>query len=137
MAEARVTWLRDSQFVGTDSTNHSVVLSKPGEDSIGMRPSELLLVALAGCTGFDVVNLLRKKRLHLSRFRVRATGEQAPTPPWAFEKIHLHFEVEGRGIAERDVERAIELSEQKYCSVSATLKPQVEISWDFEILKSP
>ncbi len=72
MAEARVTWHRDFQFIGTDSTNHSVVLSKPGEDSIGMKPSELLLVALAGCTGFDVVNILRKKRLSLRDFESRS-----------------------------------------------------------------
>jgi putative redox protein len=134
MAEARVSWHRDLQFIGTDSTNHSVVLSKPGEDSIGMKPSELLLVALAGCTGFDVVNILRKKRLDLTGFRVEAKGEQAPTPPWAFEKIHLHFEVSGPDITEKDLERAITLSEEKYCSISATLRPQVKITWDYEIL---
>lgn len=136
MAEASITWIRDIQFVATDSTNHSVVLSKPGEDSIGMKPSELLLAAVGGCTGADVVNILRKKRLTLTGFRVKVQGEQAPTPPWAFQKIHIHYEVEGPDIREKDVEKAIALSEEKYCSVSATLKPQVKITWDYELSSS-
>ncbi len=136
MAEASVTWVKDFRFVGTDSTNHSVVLSKPGEGSVGMKPSELLLVALASCTAVDVVNILRKKRLTLFNLRVEVKGEQAPTPPWAFEKIHLHFAVEGPDILEKDVERAIELSEEKYCSISATLKPQVKITWDYQLSSS-
>lgn len=135
MAEATVTWVREFEFVGTDSTNHSVVLSKPGESSVGMKPSELLLVALASCTGFDVVNILRKKRLQLLAFRVTAEGEQAATPPWAFEKIHLHYEITAADIAAKDVERAISLSEERYCSVSASLKPQVQITSDYQILK--
>lgn len=136
MAEASVTWVKDFRFVGTDSTNHSVVLSKPGEGSVGMRPSELLLVALASCTSVDVVSILRKKRLTLSNLRVEVKGEQAPNPPWAFEKIHLHYVIEGPDIRERDVERAIELSEEKYCSVAATLRPQVKITWDYELSSS-
>jgi putative redox protein len=134
MAEAQVTWLQDFQFVGTDSTNHSVVMSKPGEDSIGMKPSELLLVALAGCTSVDVVNILQKKRLKLAGLRVKVSGEQAPLPPWAFEKIHIHYEIAGTDISEKDVERAISLSEEKYCSVSATLEAKAKITWDYEIV---
>jgi putative redox protein len=136
MAEAQVTWIQDFQFVGSDSTNHSVILSKPGEDSIGMKPSELLLVALAGCTSVDVVNILRKKRVKLSGLRVKVSGEQAPLPPWAFEKFHIHYEVTGKDISERDVERAITLSEEKYCSVSATLKAAAKITWDYEIVEA-
>ena len=86
--------------------------------------------------GADVVNILRKKRLTLTGFRVKVQGEQAPTPPWAFQKIHIHYEVEGPDIRDKDVERAIELSEEKYCSVSATLKPQVEITWDYALSRS-
>jgi putative redox protein len=136
MAEAQVTWIQDFQFVGSDSTNHSVIMSKPGEDSIGMKPSELLLVALAGCTSVDVVNILRKKRLNLRGLRVHVRGEQAPLPPWAFEKFHIHFEVTGKDISEKDVERAITLSEEKYCSVSATLKAKAKITWDYEIVEA-
>lgn len=135
MAEARVTWVENFQFVGTDSSNHSVVLSKPGEESIGMKPSELLLVALAGCTGIDVVNILHKKRIPLRGFRVEVNGEQASLPPWAFEKIHIHYELEGEGLTDKAVEQAITLSKEKYCSVSATLKPATQITWDYEIIK--
>jgi putative redox protein len=134
MAEAKVTWLQDFQFVGTDSTNHSVVLSKPGEDSVGMKPSELLLVSLAGCTGVDVVNILKKKRIDLKGFSVKVSAEQAPLPPWIFEKIHLHYQIVATDISEKDVERAIKLSEEKYCSVSATLKGIAKITWDYEIV---
>ena len=136
MAEAQVTWLQDLQFVGSDSTNHSVVISKKGKDSIGMKPSELLLVALAGCTGFDVVNILRKKRVKMTGLRIKVKAEQAPLPPWAFEKFHIHYEVAGTDIREKDVERAITLSEEKYCSVSATLKAGAKITWDYEIVKA-
>jgi putative redox protein len=136
MAEACVTWVKDFRFVGTDSTHHSVVLSKPGEGSVGMKPSELLLVALASCTSVDVVSILKKKRLKLANLRVDVKGDQAPTPPWAFEKIHLHYVIEGPDIRDKDVERAIELSEEKYCSVAATLRPQVKITWDYELSSS-
>jgi putative redox protein len=134
MAEAQVTWIQDFQFVGSDSTNHSVILSTPGEDSIGMKPSELLLVSLAGCTSVDVVNILHKKRVKLGGLRVKVSGEQAPLPPWTFEKFHIHYEVTGKDISEKDVERAITLSEEKYCSVSATLRAAAKITQDYEII---
>jgi putative redox protein len=109
-------------------------MSKPGEDSIGMKPSELLLVALAGCTSVDVVNILKKKRVKLGGLRVKVNGEQAPLPPWAFEKIHVHYEITGTDISEKDIERAISLSEEKYCSVSATLKAKTKMTWDYKIV---
>jgi putative redox protein len=136
MAEAQVTWLRDFQFVGSDSTKHAVVLSKPGEDSIGMKPSELLLVALAGCTGVDVVNILLKKRVKLTGLNVKVSAEQAALPPWAFEKFHIHYEFTGKDIRKKDVERAITLSEEKYCSVSATLRTKAKMTWDYEIVET-
>jgi putative redox protein len=82
----------------------------------------------------DVVNILQKKRVKLSGMRVKVKAEQAPLPPWAFEKIHIHFEVTGSDITEKDIERAITLSEEKYCSVSATIKAKAKITWDYAIL---
>jgi len=133
MAEVHVNWLQDLQFVATDSTNHSVVMSRPGEGCVGMKPSDLLLVALAGCTGFDVVNILLKKRAKLTAARIRASGEQASEPPWPFRRIHIHYELIGYGLSTKAVEQAIELSEQKYCCVAATLRPTVTLTRDFEV----
>ena len=133
MAETTVRWLTGKQFVGTDSTHHSVVLSTPDE-GVGMKPSELLLVALSACTAVDMVEILPKKRMPLSSLEIRATGEQDPTPPWAFRKIHLFYRVSREDITEKDVAHAIQLSEEKYCSVAATLRGVAEISTSFEIV---
>jgi putative redox protein len=135
MAQVTVTWLQNLQFVGTDSTKHSVVLSGTGpEDGIGMKPSELLLISLGACTAYDVVNILRKKREKLQDVRLIVDGEQDTEAPWAFRKIHLHYEVSGRGLAPEAVEQAIKLSEEKYCSVAATLRAGVEITFDYEVI---
>ena len=135
MGEVNVTWLQNQQFVGTDSTKHSVVMSGTGpKDGIGMKPSELLLVSLGGCTAYDVVNILRKKRQPLTGLQVSVSGEQASEMPWVFEKIHIHYRVIGRGLNPEAVEQAIVHSEEKYCSVSITLAQSVEISYDFEVV---
>ncbi len=134
MAEINVDWLQQKTFVGTDSTKHSVVVSSK-DDGVGMRPAELLLVALGSCTAYDVVNILEKKRANLHHVRVTVNGEQGETAPWAFHKIHIHYTVAGRNLRPEDVSKAIELSESKYCSVSATLRPSVDLSYDFEIVE--
>ena len=135
MGEIGLTWVQNLQFVGTDSTKHSVVLSGTGpEDGIGMKPSELLLVSLGSCTAVDVVNILRKKRQKITGLRVTVSGEQAPDPPWVFQKFHIHYEVTGHGLKPDAVEKAIRLSEEKYCSVSATLSRGAEVSYDYEII---
>ncbi len=132
MGTIHVTWVQGKTFIGTDSTNHSVVISAPA-DGVGMKPSDLLLVALGSCTAYDVVNILEKKRAHITGVQVSAAGEQLPEAPWTFTKIHLHYVVTGAGLKPEDVAKAIELSEEKYCSVSATLKATVDITYDFEI----
>lgn len=135
MGDVSVTWLQNQQFVGTDSTKHSVVLSGMGpDDGVGMKPSELLLVSLGGCTSYDVVNILRKKREKLTDLQVVVSGEQAADPPWRFIKVHVHYKVTGYGLNPDAVEQAIKLSEEKYCSVSATVAKSAEISWDYEII---
>lgn len=134
MKTVDVTWLRNLQFVGTDSGKHSVVLSGSGpEDGIGMKPSDLLLVSLGGCTAYDVANILQKKRQPLTGLRVTVSGEQAPDPPWPYVKIHVHYEIIGHSLDSDAVAQAIKLSKEKYCSVSATLSQAVELTYDYEI----
>jgi len=135
MSSATVTWVRNLQFIGTDSTKHSVVVSAPDEaNGIGMKPSELLLVSLAACTAYDVVNILQKKRRALTHLRVEVTGEQQNAAPWPFTRIHLHYVIAGEDISERDVAQAIHLSHDRHCSVSATLRPSVALTHDYTIV---
>jgi putative redox protein len=127
-------WIPDGKrFVSTDSTGHSVVLSTTDE-GIGMKPSELILSAISGCSSVDVVDILQKKRTPLTSLEVRTTAEQDQDPPWTFRKIHMHFMVRGEGLTEKNVAKAIELSHEKYCSVAATLSGKAEITTSFEIL---
>ncbi len=123
------------RFVSTDSSGHSVVMATPGENA-GMKPSELLLSALAGCASVDVVEILAKKRTPLSHLEVHVTAEQEPDPPWIFRKIHMNFIVKGEGLTEKNVEQAIQLSDEKYCAVAATLRAEVDITTSFEILEN-
>ncbi len=126
-----VKWLEEKQFVGIDSTGHSVVLSSPA-DGVGMKPSDLLLVSLAGCTAYDVVEILAKKRQKLVGLTIEVSGEQEPDPPWTFRRIHTIFRLRG-DLDEKAVRQAIELSETKYCSVAATVRPSAELTWEFTI----
>ena len=133
MSSAKVQWIGGKRFVGTDSTSHSVVLSTPDE-GVGMKPSELLLVALASCTAVDVVEILTKKRITLESLEISAEAEQDQDPPWTFRKIHLSYRLKGKGLTEKDVNQAISLSEEKYCSVASTVRGVAEITTSFEIL---
>lgn len=133
MASAFVKWVSGRQFVGTDSTHHSVVLSTADEGT-GMKPSELLLVALASCTSVDVVDILAKKRTPVESLEVSASAEQDSDPPWTFRKIHLSYKLKGNGITEKAVQQAIELSETRYCSVASTLRGVAEITTSYELL---
>lgn len=132
MGTVRVKWLEKFQFVGIDSTRHSVVLSSPDEENgIGMKPSDLLLVALGGCTAYDVVNILAKKRQPLTGLEIEVAGEQQPEPPWKFTRIHLTYRLRGRGLDEKAVRDAIELSKNRYCSVSASLSETTEVTYTY------
>ncbi|MGA9398220.1 MAG: OsmC family protein [Anaerolineaceae bacterium] len=133
MANASVRWVNGKRFIGVDSTNHSVVLSTP-EDGVGMKPSDLLLVALASCTAVDVVDILVKKRILLTSLEIVVSGEQDSDPPWTFRKIHLIYRVGGKGLTEKAIEQAIQLSKEKYCSVAATVRGVAEITTSFELL---
>lgn len=133
---AQVIWFGKRQFVGIDGTKHSVVMSAQDEENgTGMSPAQLLLVALGGCTAYDVVSILEKKRQRLTGLEITVTGEQEADPPWPYRKIHVHYLVRGRGLQEKAVREAIELSEQKYCSVAATLRGSAEITYDYAIVE--
>ena len=134
MANAIIKWQPGSRtFIGIDSTKHSVVLSTTDE-GVGMKPSELLLVAVGSCTAVDVVNILEKKRFQLNSLEIQVSGEQDTEPPWTFHKIHIHYKLQGAELTDKAVEQAIHLSEEKYCSVSATVRATAEISTSYEIL---
>jgi putative redox protein len=134
MGTTIVKWIDGKQFVGIDSTHHSVVLST-SDEGVGIKPSELLLIALSSCTAVDVVEILTKKRMPLTRLEISATGEQDQDPPWTFRKIHLVFKIGGKNLSEKAVAQAIQLSEEKYCSVAATIRATAEITTEFEILE--
>jgi len=136
VAEATVKWIGEQEFVGTDSTRHSLVMSgRPREKAAGVRPTELLLVALAGCTGIDVVSILKKRRQNLADLEIQVTGEQDPDPPWTFRKIHLEYTLRGTELTVPAVEQAIKLAEEKYCSVGSTLSGVAEITSSYTIMQ--
>ncbi len=134
-ANTTMRWLPGgNRFISTDSTGHSIVMST-AKENIGMKPSELILSSLAGCSSVDVVDILAKKRTPLTHLEVQVSAEQDIDPPWTFRKIHMKFLAKGEGLTEKNLAQAIELSEQKYCSVAATLRGVAEITTSFEILE--
>jgi len=133
MGKTTLKWIKDRQFVGIDSTNHSVVISTP-MDGVGMKPSDLLLLALASCTAVDVVDILRKMRMPISFMEISTEGEQDEDPPWTCRKFHLHFKLDGQHLTHQAVEQAIQLSEEKYFAVASTVRATAEISTTFELL---
>lgn len=133
MGTSIIKWVGSKQFVGIDSTRHSIVMSTTDE-GVGMKPSELILVALGACTAVDVVDIMAKKRQPLSFLEISADGEQDPNPPWPYRKIHLTYRLRGKGLTDKAVEQAIQLSEEKYCSVAATLRGVATITTSYEIL---
>jgi putative redox protein len=134
MSEVTLDLLKNKTFVGTDSTGHAIVLSATNPpDGIGVKPSDLLLIGLAGCTAIDVVEILAKKRQPVEHLTIHVDGQQDADPPWAFRKIHIRYVLQGAQLQTPAVEQAIQLSEQKYCSVAATIRGVAQITTSFEI----
>lgn len=131
MATVEVTWIAEKRFLGVDSTQHSVVLS--GGNDIGVKPSDTLLIALAACASYDVVDIVKKQRAQLQRLSVQVNGEQAPDPPWAYQRIHLQFVVSASGLRAEQLERAVDLALNRYCSVRASLSPTVAVTFGVEL----
>jgi putative redox protein len=136
MVSSKVTWFGGKQFVGIDSSKHSVVISSQDEaNGTGMRPLDMLLVALGGCTAMGVVDILQRKRQEVSGFEINLSGEQEDDPPRFFNHIHIEYIAKGRGIKEKALTDAIELSLEKYCSVSATIKGKAKITTSYQIVE--
>jgi len=126
-------------FAAKGDSNHWVMMDGPesvGGTDAGPRPKELVLYALAGCTASDVISILKKKRVPLQGFEMHLTGHEAEDHPKVFTEIHVEYVFRGIGIDPGDVERAIELSTTKYCSVSAMLSPKVAITHSYRIEQS-
>ena len=124
MGEAKVRWAGSRTFIGTDSTCHAVLMSN-AEDNVGMKASELMLVSLACCSSFDVVGILEKRKVVLRKLEVEVNAEQEKDPPWTYTDIHLKYILAGDGLTPQYAETAIRLSEEKYCSVSASLTSEL------------
>lgn len=136
--KARVKWVEDVTFVGECDSGHAVVMDGPPESggkNRGLRPMEMLLVGMGGCTAFDVVVILKKARQPVVDCEVLVDAERAPDPPKVFTRIHVHYRVRGDGLSEAQVKRAIDLSSQKYCSASVMLGKTAAITHDYEILE--
>lgn len=137
--KARIQWAGEALFIGESGSGHAVVMDGPpgnGGRNLGIRPMEMVLIGLGGCSNFDVVSILKKARQPVDSCEVYLDAERAPEEPKVFTKIHLHFVVKGRGLKEAQVKRAIELSAEKYCSASIMLgRAGVDISHDYEIVE--
>lgn len=138
MVNATVTLVDGMQFVGTANSGHAVVMdsapSVGGQDT-GSRPMELLLMAFGGCTGMDVISILRKKKQKVERLMLNVKGEQADTHPHMYTAVHIEYVVSGKDISEDAVKRAIELSLEKYCSVGATIGRAAKITHSYRIIQ--
>ncbi|HHX35367.1 MAG TPA: OsmC family protein [Gammaproteobacteria bacterium] len=137
--QARVKWVEQAMFLAESGSGHTVVMDGPEESggrNVGVRPMEMLLMGLGGCSTFDVVSILRKSRQAVRDCEVRIEAQRAEVEPKVFTKIALHFIVSGTGLKDTVVKRAVDLSAEKYCSASIMLgKAGVEISHSFEIVE--
>ena len=136
--KARIKWVQDAMFVGESGSGHAVVMDGPpdlGGKNLGVRPMEMILLGMGGCASFDVVHILKKGRQPIVDCVAELQAERAETDPKVFTKIHLHFIVSGKGLTEKQVKRAVELSAEKYCSASIMLSKVAEVTHDFEIVE--
>lgn len=137
--QATIKWIDGRMFVGESGSGHAVVMDGPpdhGGRNIGIRPMEMLLLGVGGCSSFDVIDILQKGRHDIKHCVTEVSAERVDAVPSVFSKIHLHFKVSGINLSATAVERAVKLSAEKYCSASIMLgNAGVEISHDFEILE--
>jgi len=137
--KARIKWVENVCFVGESETGHAVVLDgapDSGGRNLGMRPMEMLLIGMGACTSFDVVTILKKARQPITDCVAEMQADRADEIPKVFTNIHVHFIVTGNGLNPTQVERAVKLSAEKYCSASIMLSKSVNITHDFEIVET-
>ncbi len=136
--KARIKLIEGVSFVGQSESGHSVVMDGPpdsGGKNLGVRPMEMLLLGLGGCSAFDVVHILRKARQQITDCVAELDATRADTDPKVFTKIHIHFVVTGIALDPKRVEQAVNLSAEKYCSASIMLGKVAEITHDFEVME--
>jgi putative redox protein len=134
--QARIKWVQDATFIGESGSGHAVVMDGPpdhGGRNLGVRPMEMLLLGMGGCTAFDVVHILKKSRQPVTDCVAELEAERTDEDPKVFRTIHVHFIVTGKGLDEKRVARAVSLSAEKYCSASIMLGKTATISHDYEI----
>lgn len=138
MPQAIVTYVNGMQFVGEAGSGHAIVMDgtpEVGGKNTGLRPTELLLIGLGGCSGMDVISILRKKKEQVTGLEIHVNGNKAETYPMRFTEIDIEFVVKGKGVSEEAVKRAVQLSMDKYCSVKATLEGSAEVSFSYRIVE--
>jgi len=129
----KVKWIDGLRFVASDDKDHSIVMDvskEHGGEGSGFGPMQLLLAAFGGCTGIDVVEVLRKQRQKLEGLEITVSGERVSEPPRVYDKVHVEYKLKGKDLQEEAVKRATQLSQDKYCSVGATLKGKAKITYN-------
>ena len=133
---ATVAWAGDEFFIGTPPSGHAQIIDTRGDRKAAATPVEMLLVAVAACTAADVISILLKKRQDVTDYRVEITGQRAEDHPRKFTAFHVNHIVHGRNVLEKALADAIELSDTKYCSVAATVRPTAKITTSYEIVEA-
>ncbi len=139
MSNARIKWVDGLQFVGESGTGHAIVMdgdTDVGGSNTGMRPMEMLLVGLGGCSGMDVASVLQKKKQIITDIEINVAGEKADSYPKKYTGIQIEFIITGKDLSEDAVKKAVDLSMQKYCSVKATLEGTATISYSYKVVEA-
>lgn len=137
MTEAKIKYVDGLQFIGEASSGHAIVMDSDkdsGGNNTGSRPMELLLMGLGGCSGMDIISILKKKKQDIRNFEINVKGEKAETYPKKFTGINIEFVVTGHNISEEAVKKAVDISMEKYCSVKATLEGVAKIDFSYTII---
>ncbi len=133
----KVSWAGDALFIGESATGHKLLMDGPpegGGHNLGPRPMEMLLLGTGSCSCYDVISILKKSRQNVVRCEVEVSSKRAETEPKVFTDIHIHFKVFGVDLKKRQVERAVSLSAEKYCSASIMLGASANITHSFDVL---
>lgn len=134
--QAEIRYGGDDFFIATSPSGHAQAIDVKGDRKAAPTPMEMLLVSVGACTGADIVSILEKKRQDVRGYRIEVKGERREEHPRAFTKFHIHHIVYGVNVSAQAVEMAIQLSDEKYCSVAATVRPAAEITTSFEIIEA-
>jgi len=138
MPKAKITYVNGMQFVGEADSGHAIVMDgtpETGGKDTGLRPMELLLIGIGGCSGMDIVSILKKKKQTITGLEINVNGQKAESYPQKFTGIDIEFIIKGKNISEEAVKRAVQLSMEKYCSVKATLEGSANINYTYKIIE--